>query len=320
MTIRWAILGAGKIASKWASDLPLAGNASLQAVWARDPAKTDAFAERHGAVRAARSVTELLEGGDVDAVYVATPHMLHAEGARTCIEAGVPVLVEKPFALSRAEAESVVRLARSRKVLCMEALWTRFLPSFVRMLEVAGSGRIGAVRNVVADFGFEAPFDPHSRLWDPVQGGGSLLDLGVYPLFLARALLGMPDRIATTTTRSPTGVDSSCDMELSWNDGSTASLHSSLVENTPCLAVIEGELGMMVLERMFHTPTSLIVSDGEGTERIPPPAGGHGYEHEIRHFGECLEQGLLESPLWSLSDSLDLAALLDRVREAADAP
>lgn len=317
MTIRWGILGAGKIASKWASDLPLAGNASLQAVWARDSSKAASFAASHGAARVAESAADLFGRGDLDAVYVATPHMLHAEGARACLDAGVPVLVEKPFGLSRAEAESVAWLARSKKVLCMEALWTRFLPSFRNLLEIVDSGRIGTVTNVVADFGFSAVADDRSRLWDPAQGGGSLLDIGIYPLFLARSLLGLPDRVAATMLRAGTGVDSACDVELQWNTGAVASLHSSFVENTPCLAVIEGEEGMVVMERMFHAPTGLVVVTEQGRERIAPPPGGHGYEHEIRHFGECIEQGLAESPLWSLADTLELAAMVDKVREAA---
>lgn len=317
MTTRWGILGAGKIASKWASDLPLAGNASLQAVWARDPAKAAAFAAAHGAARIAATESDLLGAGDLDAVYVANPNMLHAPAARACIEAGIPVLLEKPFALSRAEGEQLAWLARSRGVLCVEALWTRFLPSFATLQRVVEEGRVGPIRNLVADFGFVAPDDPRSRLWDPLQGGGCLLDIGIYPLFLARALFGDPDRLEVEMSRAPSGVDAACDMELRWNHGATASLHSSFVENSPCIAVIEGEDGMIVMERMFHGPTTLVVADGSGSERIPPPPGGHGYEHEIRHFGECLEQGLVESPLWSLDDTLDLAALMDRVRQAA---
>jgi len=317
MTIRWGILGAGKIASKWASDLPLAGNARLQAVWARDPAKGRDFAQRHGAERAVASRAELLAAPDVDAVYVASPHMLHADDTLACLEAGKPVLTEKPFGLTHRQATGVVQEARARGVLCMEALWTRFLPSFVAAREIAASGRIGAVQKVVADFGFAAAPDPASRLWDPALGGGSLLDIGIYPLFVARSFLGNPDRVQASMSIAPTGVDASCRIALSWLDGGTASLVSTLEENTPCLAVVEGELGRIVMERMFHTPTTLVVSDARGSQRIPPPPGGHGYEHEIRHFGECLEQGRAESPLWTLDDTLDLSLLMDRVREAA---
>lgn len=317
MTIRWGILGAGKIASKWAEDLPLAGNAVLQAVWARDPQKAEEFGRCHGASRVAESLEGLLDSADVDAVYVATPNMLHADGIRRCLEAGKPVLAEKPFGMSRAQVEPLVELARTRGVLCVEALWTRFLPSFRTALEIVQSGRIGPVRHIVADFGFAAVPDPASRLWDPSQGGGSLLDIGIYPLFLARAFLGNPDRIRATMDRSETGVDATCRAELEWFDGATATLLSTFSENTPCLAVIEGEEGRLVLQRRFHMPTTVVLHDADGVERIDPPAGGVGYEHEIRHFGECLEQGLTESPLWSLTDTLDLSLLMDRVREAA---
>lgn len=317
MTIRWGILGAGKIASKWASDLRLVDGATLQAVWARDPARAEAFASRHDAVCLAESPEDLLGRGDVDAVYVATPHMLHAPMARLCLEAGVPVLVEKPFGLDLTEAESVVALARERGVLCMEALWTRFLPSFSKALEIAASGRIGEIRKMVADFGFVAAPDPSSRLWEPSQGGGCLLDIGIYPLFAARALLGMPDRLSSCMTFSATGVDATCDMELGWNSGASASLHASFAESTPCIAVIEGEEGTVVLERMFHAPTTVLVHTMDGTERLTFPESGFGYEHEIAHFGRCLGEERSESPLWSLSDTLELAGLLDRTRAVA---
>jgi len=317
MKIRWGILGAGKIASKWAADLPLAGNATLQSAWARDGAKAEEFARRFGAARVETSWEAMVAAPDVDAIYIATPNMLHAVQTRACLEAGKPVLVEKPFGLSRAETEIVVELARSRRILCMEALWTRFLPSFRSALDIVASGRIGPVRQIVADFGFAAANEPGSRLWDPAMGGGSLLDIGIYPLFLARAFLGNPDRVQAAMTISDSGVDGSCRAALSWFDGAIASLFSTFEESTPCLAVIEGDEGRIVLERMFHTPTTLVVNDANGSERIAPAPGGHGYEHEIRHFGECLQQGLAESPVWSLSDTLDLSLLMDRVREAA---
>lgn len=315
--IRWGILGAGHLAAKWCEDLAHVPGSRLQAVWARDPGKAAAFAAAHGAARIAGSPEALVGGGDLDAVFVASPHGLHAAHARLALEAGLPVLVEKPFGLSHPEATTVADLAHARGLLCMEALWTRFLPGFRQALDVAGSGRIGAVRNVVADFGFVAPRTPGSRLWDPAQGGGSLLDIGIYPLFLARAFLGNPDRVSATMVMDECGVDARCEASLSWFDGGAAALRSSFVEATPGLAVVEGEAGRILFHSPFHAPVAITVLDASGAERIEPAPGGHGYEHEIAHFGECLREGRTESPWWSLSDTLDLALLLDRVREAA---
>lgn len=316
-TIRWGILGAGHIAGKWASDLALVDGASLRAVWARDPAKATEFGERFGATRIAPTVEDLLSGGDLDAVYVATPHGRHRDDALACIRAGIPVLCEKAFALDFAQAEEMVHAARERKVFLMEALWTRFLPSFLEGKRLVESGAIGQPLSVTADFGFVAPYDPARRLWDPAMGGGALLDIGLYPLFFAWEFLGPFEGFEAHGTFAPNGTDRSVRVRGRHRDGATSESFATFDESTPCVCVVEGTEGRLTFERMFHTPTDLFVSAHRGSSvRIPADRNGHGYQWETAHAGQCVREGLAESPLWPLSRTLELMSLLDGIRKA----
>lgn len=312
---RWGILGAGRIAGKWARDLRLVPGARLQAAWARDPANLEAFVAAHGAERAASSIRDLLGRGDLDAVYVASPHGCHRDHVLACLEAGVPVLCEKAFALDATQAEEMVDAARTRDLFLMEALWTRFLPGFRAALDVARSGRIGRILSVRADFGFHAPYDPASRLWDPSMGGGALLDIGLYPIFLACSFLGPVDSFEVEWVGAPNGVDRDLRLRARHRIG-RSDLRATFDEPTPCRALVEAEGGSLEFGEHFHTPVDILVRTGSGSEVVGGPGTGGGYQHEIAHVQECLASGLAESPLRPLEDTLALTELLDRIRLA----
>ena len=319
--IRWGILGAGHIAGKWASDLTLLGDASLQAVWARDPARAAAFAQAHGARRVANSIADLLGRGDLDAVYVATPHGQHAENVLACLEAGIPVLCEKAFALDAAQARRMVETARERGVFLAEALWTCFLPSFQAAREMAARGEIGQILSVDADFGFVAPFDPSRRLWDPLMGGGALLDIGLYPLLFAREFLGPFQDFEVTWKPAPNGVDREIFVKGHHGTGTVSTSLATFDRSTPCECLVTGETGTLRFKPMFHTPTDVLVVDASGTPRtLLADRRGHGYQHEISHVGLCLREGRLESPVWPLERTLELMDLLDAIRAAMRGP
>jgi predicted dehydrogenase len=313
--IRWGILGAGHIAGKWASDLAEVPETVLQAVWARDPGKASAFAAAHGASRLSNSVEDLLGHGDLDAIYVATPHGRHHADAIACMEAGIPVLCEKAFALDCAQASEMVCFARSRKIFLMEALWTRFLPCFLNAKQIVASGKIGRILSVRSDFGFQAPFDPARRLWDPEMGGGALLDIGLYPLFFAREFLGPFRSFEVSWIAAPNGVDREIRVAGIHDHGARSDSFATFDAVTPCECELVGETGSLRFERMFHTQTSLTLVDGTGNKRsFPAFPKGHGYGFEIEHFGDCLRTGLSESPLWPLDRTLEQMELLDSIR------
>lgn len=313
--IRWGILGAGHIAGKWASDLAAVSDVVLQAVWARDPEKAEEFAKVHGASRTANSVDDLLGRGDLDAVYVATPHGRHQPDTLACLEAGIPVLCEKAFALDSAQAHQMVRSARSRGVFLMEALWTRFLPCFQTAKQWVESGEIGQILSVRADFGFRTPYDPRKRLWDPAMGGGALLDIGLYPLFFAREFLGPFRNLEVSWVAAPNGVEREIRVAGVHDRGTRSESLATFEADTPCECVLVGESGTLRFERKFHTQTDLTLVGGDGTTRSHPAnPQGHGYGFEIEHVGNCLREGLTESPLWPLDRTLEQMELLDSIR------
>ncbi|MBK9577271.1 MAG: Gfo/Idh/MocA family oxidoreductase [Fibrobacterota bacterium] len=313
---RWGILGAGHIAGKWASDLAHVPGAKLQAVWARDPAKTRVFQAEHGATRAAADLADLLGRGDLDAVYVASPHGLHHDHVMVCLEAGIPVLCEKAFTLTALEARELIDRAKARRVFLMEALWTGFLPGFRSALALAKSGKMGALLSVEADFGFSAPFAPDRRLWDPAMGGGSLLDIGLYPLFFALSFLGKVERFESRLEIAQNGVDHSFQGAFWHADGGRSSCQSTFQLQTPCEARIRLEAGEIFFPRMFHTPVDVQVLREGKLEILSGTASGNGYQFETVHVQECVRAGLLESPIRPLSDTLELMELLDSIREA----
>lgn len=314
-SLRWGILGCGHIAGKFASDLALVPGAELAASFGRDLSHAEAFAARYGG-RAYSDREAFLASPDIDVIYVATPHSCHTSDTLACLEAGKPVLCEKPFALSLEDAEAVIAKAASKRLFLMEALWTRFLPDFLEADRLVREGSLGMPQLLCADFGFLARFDPASRLFDPALGGGTLWDIGIYPLFLARHFLGNPDSLDVVATLGSTGVDERLSLSLAYGNGAMAHLLTSFREATPCRAVLHGSTGTLAFEPMFHVPTDLMLTNAiDAVRRIEFPREGFGYQHEALHVDECLRHGRTESPLWSLADTRELLILLRRVAD-----
>ncbi|MDJ0365371.1 Gfo/Idh/MocA family oxidoreductase [Hymenobacter sp. H14-R3] len=314
-TFNWAILGPGKIARKFAQDLALVPQARLHAVASRSLSKAQAFAADFGAAHAVGSYEELLAVPDIDAVYIATPHSEHHAHALLCLRAGLPVLCEKAFAQNAGQAQEMIAVAQAGGVFLMEAFWTRFFPAVAQALALVAAGHIGEVKHLVADFGFATPYQPASRLFDPALAGGSLLDIGVYPLFISQLFLGVPHAVGAVATPAPTGVDLNCAVSLAYPSGATASLFSTIAADTDNRCVLYGTKGKLQLLGRFHAPTGVQVQlTGEEPQVFPSPTPGLGYHLEAAHVQQCLAQGLAESPLLPLAFSLQLMQQLDAVR------
>ncbi|WP_151089394.1 Gfo/Idh/MocA family protein [Hymenobacter baengnokdamensis] len=314
-TFNWAILGLGNIAHKFAQDLALVPQARLHAVASRSPTKAQEFAATYGVPHAVGSYEALLAVPDLDVVYIATPHSEHHAHALLCLRAGLPVLCEKAFARSAGEAREMIEAAQERGVFLMEAFWTRFFPAIGQALELVRAGAIGEVKHLVADFGFASEYNPTGRLFNPALAGGSLLDIGVYPLFISQLFLGAPVAVRAVSTFTATGVDLNCAMALAYASGATASLVSTLAATTDNRCVLYGTAGQLHLTGRFHAPSGLRMQVfGQEAQVIPSPTTGYGYHYEAAHVQQCLAQGLLESPLLPLAFSLQLMELADEVR------
>lgn len=315
--IRWGILATGGMAAAFTDDLLRLPDARVTAVGSRSLATARPFAERFGIPRAHGSWRELAADPEVDVVYVATPHAHHVAAASACLEAGKPVLCEKPFALSGRQARILTELAAEQGLFVMEAMWTCLNPLILRIAELVADGAIGEVRSVYASFGGRMNAPAEHRLWDPTAGGGALLDLGTYPVSLAHLLLGAPDSVTAHASLSPQGVDAQTGVLLGYADGAMAVLSCSMVAHDERRAAVYGTEGRIEIPAEFFNPRSFVLHrDGHDPQTVAAaPQEGNGYEHQAREVMRCLREGLTESPLWPHARTLAVMDTLDAVRE-----
>jgi predicted dehydrogenase len=314
----WGILGCGKIARKFSNDLKLLPNARLYAAASRYYQKASDFATDLGYEKAYGSYEEMVADSRVDVVYVATPHSHHHEHVLLCLHHGKAVLNEKAFAITLKEAKEMVETARKKGVFLMEAFWTRFQPGFIKTMEIIKSGELGALKLVRSDFAFNAPKDPENRLYNLELGGGSLLDIGIYPVFAALSVLGKPEKIKALATFASTGAEESIAMAFQYKGGELASLFSSFATNSFITTEYNCEHGSVRMARRWMAPTCITIWHDDNREEIFSfEQQGNGYQHEAAHVMECLDAGMTESNLLPLDFSLNLMETLDRIREEA---
>lgn len=318
-TFHWAILGLGNIAHKFAQDLALIDDAQLVAVGSRSHDRAREFAERYGAEHAAGSYAATFDGPRIDAVYIATPHTGHLELTLMCLQRGIPVLCEKPLGLNYREVEQMVSTARGTGTYLMEALWSRFLPALNDARRSIAAGSIGRVESLRADFGFRAQhrddFD-RDRLFNPALGGGALLDIGIYPIWLAQSLFGAPESIHATARLTKHGADVDIQVTLRYAGGQLAHCYATLLGITKCEALVLGSEASLHLHPRFHEARGYSILRGKDT---PPenhyfPFEGNGYLFEARAVMEDVRAGRRQSSHWSLDDSLLLHRTLTEVR------
>ncbi|MFI8398634.1 Gfo/Idh/MocA family protein [Streptomyces sp. NPDC085463] len=316
-TVRWGILATGGIAERFTTDLLTLDDAEVVAVASRSEAPAKAFAERFGIPRAYGEWAGLFADGDVDVVYVATPHHAHRTAAGLALEAGKAVLCEKALTLNAREAAELVGLARDRGLFLMEAMWMYCNPLIRRIAELVRDGAVGEVRTVQADFGLAGPFGADHRLRDPETGGGALLDLGVYPVSFAQLLLGEPDSVQAHALLSPEGVDLNTAMLLGWSGtGASALLSCSIAADTPLTASVTGSLGRIDVPRGFFFPERFTLHrNGAEPEEFVAEADPHSFRHEAAEVMRCLRASERESPLVPLDGSLAVMRTLDAVRD-----
>jgi predicted dehydrogenase len=313
--VRWGILGTGRIARDFATALRVTPDAVLAAVASRSQQGADAFGDEFGIPVRLPGYDALAACADVDLVYIATPHAMHAQNALAMLDGGKGVLCEKPFALNRAQSNQVIALARSRKLFLMEAMWTRFMPALREARRIVAAGELGTVSQAHADFGFVAQGGPETRLFNPELGGGALLDLGVYPLSIAAFLLGPIAAVQAQAEIGPTGVDLQTVFTLRHEDGALSTGACSLKARTSGLMTLAGNRGQLRLDAPFHRPPTLTVTTLDGSSRtLVTPYLGNGYVHEAIEAQRCWLAGEIESPLMPHEQTLHIMGVLDEIR------
>jgi predicted dehydrogenase len=350
-TIRWGILGAGSMAEAFVRGLATLPDTAVSAVASRSPARAQDFAKRLGIPKGTGSFEELVASPEVDIVYVASPNHAHRDHLLLALDAGKPALCEKPFTLDGNEAREVVDRARSRGVFCMEAMWSRFVPGMDRLRELVRDGAIGEVQMLSAQMGYPFVLEPGGRLWDPKQGGGVLLDLGVYLVSMALDLLGPVEGVVSFASMAESGVDDRVGLVLRHPGGRLSTLSASLTGATGNDASLSGSGGLIRVAEPFYRPERLTV---RSVSPIRPGAGGggrlaslkgmpivrsiargldpllglvkggrrdlviphvgNGYQYQAAEAMRCLRAGLLESPVMPLDQSIAILDVLDEVR------
>jgi predicted dehydrogenase len=316
----WGLIGTGGIAATFASDLRLTATGRAVAVGSRDLDTANRFADRFEIPNRHGSYEALVADPDVDVVYVATPHPMHHANALLALDAGKPVLVEKAFTMNASEAEELVATARAKGLFLMEAMWTRFLPHIDKIRRLLAEGALGEIVTVTADHGQWFAEDPKFRLFAPELGGGALLDLGVYPVSFASMVLGRPNRIVALIDPAFTGVDGQTSMLFGYARGAQAVLTCTLFAKSPTRGAIVGKDARIEIDGNFYAPTAfdLISRTGERTH-FEEPHEGSGLWHEAEEVARCLREGLLESPLMPLDETVEIMRTMDAVLAQANA-
>jgi predicted dehydrogenase len=312
--IRWGVVGPGAIATGFAEAMQQTDGGTIVAVASRSAERALAFGDRFAIPTRYGDYEALAADPDVDVVYVATPQSRHEPDTLTLLRAGKHVLCEKPFALNARQGNRMVAEARERGLFLMEAIWSRYLPAYRSLVDVIADGRIGEPLLVEADFGFRRPLEPAHRLFDLALGGGALLDLGIYPIQLCSLVLGSPDHVVADGVVGVTGVDEVNAAVLHYPGERLGVIKSAIRLGMSCTARISGTDGWIDLPAFMHCPSSLTVTTSDGSERLDASYKGNGLRFEIEEVHRCLSEGLVESPIMPLDETLELAATLDDIR------
>jgi len=319
--LRWGVLAPGQIANDFVTTLHANTDQRVVAVGSRSADRACAFAVTHGIPRSG-SYRAVVTDPDVDVVYIASPHSEHRTLALLAIAAGKHVLIEKPIALTAQQAAEIAAAARAAGVFAMEALWSRYLPQADVVAQLLKQGAIGDITLVTAVLGWRWPFDPASRGYDPALGGGAMLDAGVYSLWFSQFVLGEPTRIQASGNLAPTGVDSDTVVAIESASGALAAVTTSIVADTPVLAAVYGTAGSIRFDSNFVMPASftLVTADGEQTYRDESGViGRDGLAWQAVALAQYVADGLSESPVHSLDDSIALMRTIDEVRRQVGA-
>jgi len=313
--VRWGIIAPGKIAHKFASDLTQYRPDAIVSVASSHTDRACDFAKRFGIATWYGNYREMLEKEKLNVVYIASPHAFHFEQVKLCLEMDVSVLCEKPVTINAAQLEQLIQLASGKGLFFMEALWSLFLPTFRKIFACIKEGEIGNITGIKADFGFQMPFDETSRLFNPELGGGSLLDIGIYPLLLATSCLGEPLEVKAFASLTQHQIDNEITAILSYKHSRLAQIHASIRSNTKTEAFIYGDKGTIwIPNRWIDSPSFYLLNNDGKVDLFKSSWHGFGYQFQAMEVEKCLSTGLQQSETAPITLSLQLMRLMDQIR------
>jgi predicted dehydrogenase len=312
--VRWGIVSAGNIANTFASDMAYAPNAEVAAVAARNETDARAFADRYGIARAYEGYDGLFTDPEIDAVYVATPHTLHLPNSIDALRSGKAVMCEKPLTTSAEECRQLLAVAAATGNYLMEAMWTWFLPAVRQAKAWFDAGRIGELRHVRADFGYPKQYDPEDRVYNADLAGGVLLDMGIYPIAIARLFIDSdPKCLHVVSRHAPNGVDDDVVMQFGYDD-CVASLATSFRCKLPNTAYIIGTKGYIEIPHFWSARECRLLVMHEVVDSFEDGRQGSGFEFQIASASDDILEGRTESAIVPHAASLAFQEDMDRVK------
>lgn len=314
--IRFGIIGAGRIAQKFAKGVEFAEDARLVAIASRSMEKANGFGDLFGIEKRYDSYEELAKDPEVDVIYISTPNSLHKEHTILCLQNKKAVICEKPFASNKAEVEEMIRIAKENGVFLMEAMWTRYFPIVEKVREWVNNGLIGKVKMIKGDFGFKCDRGYGDIRFSKELAGGSLMDVGIYPISFASMIYKkQPQEIKVVADIGHTGVDEQAAVVFGYEEGEMALLSCAIMTETPRNMYIIGDKGYIHIPNVWYAEKAVLKVHGEEDVMINIPMEGNGYNHEVAEVVKCLQQGKLESDIMPLKESLEIMGTMDTIRK-----
>ncbi len=315
---RWGVIGPGKIAHSFAKAMEVIDDGQLYAVASRNADRAKEFAQEYGAPKTYASYEALVEDHDVDGIYIATPHPFHHDQAMLCLEAGKPVLCEKPITVNARDAKNLFDTSKSRGVFLMEALWTRYLPIYDQIRRWLDEEQIGELKLLDSNFCFRAPSDPKHRTWNHELAGGALLDIGVYNIAVSQWVFGdNPQSFSAHSLISETNVDALTASTMVYSDGQISQFTCSFLVDGANDFQIYGTEGRIRIHPNFWCATEATLIKGDQQETKHEPFRATGFEYEIEEAMRCIRAGMLESPGMPHEDTFANMKLMDAIRAEA---
>lgn len=315
-TVKWGIIGAGRISSTFATALNSLEHTELVAVASRDLTRAQEFANKFQVKKTYNSYEELVKDPEIDVVYIGTPHTEHKANTALCITNGKAVLCEKPFTVNQKETQELIALAKEHKVFLMEGMWTKFLPTTKVVKQWIKDKIIGEVKYFNISFGYRTPYDITNRVYNPEVAGGALLDVGVYPItYVIHMMDKLPDQVVSSAYLGRSGVDDTNAIIFRYDNGVLANLCSSVASDTGKEAVIIGDKGKIVVPNFWSAESAELYDDtGKVIDAFFLPFTSNGFVYEAEEVNQCIREGRLESNALPLQDTLDIMKIMDDIR------